>query len=292
MDVSIEKLKKLHHNGKLCLFVGAGISKSCGLPDWNELSVRVIEETWPDRGEIGDVFRRLERSERSKYSPLDAMRMARNELKAQFNSTVFKCLYNETPTLSRLVKSIVSLKSVSRVICTNYDDVMEEGYSSRGIDCRSLVPNDNLPLDSEQLLIFHPHGYLPRGIQSRDYLKDPIIISEDDYHDLYATPYSWANMIQLNLLVSFDLLFVGCSLRDPNLRRLLDVSRRIRPNEHFALMRNPDFQLTVDTNRPRWWAEFISFQKHVETENLSGRGVTPIWYEDHSQLPELLLRIA
>ena len=56
MDVSIEKLKKLHQDGKLCLFVGAGISKSCGLPDWNELSVRVIEETWPDRGEIGDAL--------------------------------------------------------------------------------------------------------------------------------------------------------------------------------------------------------------------------------------------
>jgi len=106
MDVSIEKLKKLHQDGKLCLFVGAGISKSCGLPDWNTLSVRVIKEAWPDTKRY-DLFSGIERSIRARYSPLDAMRMARRKLGKQFNSVVSKCLYAEALSCSSLLESIL-----------------------------------------------------------------------------------------------------------------------------------------------------------------------------------------
>ena len=297
MDVSIENLKKLHQDGNLCLFVGAGISKSCGLPDWNGLSVRVIQETWPDTGRF-DLFSEYERSARSKYSPLDAMRMARRKLGPQFNSVVSKCLYAGTVSVSSSLESIVSLRNVHRIICSNYDDLLEERYNELGIRVRPLVEGDDLPLDGNEVLIFHPHGFLPRGSYSRDYSSDPIILSEDDYHELYATPYSWPNVIQLNLLISLNVLFVGCSLKDPNLRRLLDISRKVRARNHFAIIRNPDShsgdckEQTAQRKQPRWWKELMSFQKHIETENLKDRGVTPIWVEEDSDVSRILNQIA
>jgi SIR2-like domain len=286
----IESLRKLHADGKICLFVGAGVSKSCGLPNWEQLAERILEETWPDRGGIADVLRSSERRARSKYSPIQAMRMARQELDERFNSIVFKCLYRHAPIVSPTVEALTTFVNVTRVLCSNYDDVLEEAYRTRGIKCRSLKPDDSLPLNDNEVFVLHPHGFLPRNVPLLD---DPIIVSEDDYHDLYARPYSWANMIQLNLLLSFNILFVGCSLTDPNLRRLLDLSRKICPNQHYALMLNPDFKLSSDANRPRWWAEMLSHTKHIETQDLSARGVQPIWYEDHdSQIPELLKRIS
>jgi len=236
----------------------------------------------------------MERSTRANYSPLEAMRMARLELGQRLNSVVFNCLYEKAPNLSATIESIVSLSNVRRIICSNYDDVLEDGYAKRGINFRPLAQGDYLPLDDDQILIFHPHGFLPRTKYSRDYRNDPIVLSEDDYHDLYATPYSWANTIQLNLLISFSVLFIGSSLKDPNLRRLLDLSRKVRATDHFALLPNPDSQLVLgdQRRRKRWWAEFISFQKHVETENLLGRGVTPIWYEEHAEVSSILGQIA
>jgi hypothetical protein len=293
MDASIEKIKKLHRDGKLCLFVGAGISKSCGLPDWNVLSAMVIKETWPDTGPF-DVLSKHERSARSSYSPRDAMRLAKRKLGQQFNSVVYKCLYLEATALSSSLEAIVSLQNVRRIICSNYDDLLEESYTKRGIGFRSLVQGDVLPSDTDEVLIFHPHGFLPRGNYSRNYLNDAIILSEDDYHELYASPYSWSNVIQLNLLSSFNVLFVGCSLTDPNLRRLLDISNKVRVPEHFTIMRNPDFELhdgKHQPDRPRWWRETLSFQKHVEEENLRERGITPIWYQDHSDLSNTLNQI-
>lgn len=59
-------------------------------------------------------------------------------------------------------------------------------------------------------------------------------------------------------------------------------------------MRNPDFQLDEgkasahQRKRPQWWKELISFQKHVETENLKERGITAIWYEEDSEVSKRL----
>lgn len=298
MDRAVNELKKLYSNREMCLFVGAGVSKSCGLPDWNTLSVRVIEEAWPDDGQRYDLFSKFERSTRAKYSPLDAMRMARRKLGDQFNSIVSKCLYAEALTPSSLVDSILSLRKVRRIICTNYDDLLEEGYTKLGTKYRPMVPGDDLPLDGNEVLIFHPHGFLPRSTYSRDYSKDRIILSEDDYHELYASPYSWPNVIQLNLFISFNVLFVGCSLSDPNLRRLLDISAKVRTPNHFAIMKNPDSESHTrklsanQRTQPRWWKELMSFAKRVETENLKERGITAIWYEEHSDVSKILSEIA
>jgi hypothetical protein len=161
-----------------------------------------------------------------------------------------------------------------------------------------MVKGDDLPLAGDEVLIFHPHGFLPRGTYSRDFSKEPIILSEDDYHELYAAPYSWPNVIQLNMLISFNVLFVGCSLKDPNLRRLLDISKKVRAPAHFAIMRNPDSESnqsngpTSQRKQPRWRKELMSFQKHIEEENLRERGITPIWYEEESDASKILDQIA
>lgn len=297
MHKSVNELKKLYSNGEICLFVGAGVSKSCGLPDWNALSVRVIHEAWPDRQRY-DLFSGIERSTRAKYSPLDAMRMARHKIGTEFNSVVSKCLYATPASVSPLLESILLLRKVRRVICTNYDDLLEEGYTRLGTKCRPIVQGDNLPMHSDEVLIFHPHGFLPRRSYSRDFSKEPIVLSEDDYHELYSAPYSWPNVIQLNLLISFNVLFVGCSLKDPNLRRLLDIVRTVRAPAHFAIMRNPNSQ-SMDNNepasqqkQPRWWKELMSFEKRIEEENLKERGITPIWYEEDSDVSKIFAQIA
>jgi len=208
-------------------------------------------------------------------------------------------LYSEDVNLSPLVEAIVSLANIRRVCCSNYDDVLEEGYTRLGTGYRPLVPGDDIPLDGDEVLIVHPHGFLPRAAYSRDYRMEPIVLSEDDYHDLYASPYRWANVIQLNLFVSFAVLFVGCSLKDPNLRRLLDTSKKLRISNHFALMREPTYQSdkgktsSHQRKQPRWWEEmWSSFYKKVATENLVDRGITPIWYKQHSDVPRILREIA
>lgn len=80
MPQHLQELKTLHREGRLCLFVGAGVSRSCGLPDWPALSRAVIEAAWPDRVQMYDYEYIALRSALNKASPLDAMRHARLSL--------------------------------------------------------------------------------------------------------------------------------------------------------------------------------------------------------------------
>jgi SIR2-like domain len=285
----ITGLQQLHREGKLCLFVGAGVSMSCGLPDWDTLSKKVIEKTWPDRVSRLDIEQTITRSTLFNQNPLDAMRMARRVHGNQFNAVVSDCLYSSGAYISQTVKAIVHLGDVFRICCFNYDDLLEEGFRTSGNKCRPVMDGDELLLQTNEVLIFHPHGFLPRVTFTRNYSDEPIILSEDDYHELYAAPYSWANLIQINLLMSFSVLFVGCSLKDPSMRRLLDLCKRMKvAHRHYALVEDPTHQ----PDKHGWDLMPYPTMKKIRETDLLDRGVTPVWFNEYSDIPVILEGIA
>ena len=107
----------------------------------------------------------------------------------------------------------------------------------------ALFQNHRIPLEAPQTIVFYPHGFLPDPNRHSFPATDTIVLSEDDYFDLYRSPYAWANMVQLTLLLNYTALFIGCSLLDPNMRRLLDITAKMRPNHsHYALFRDPYYR--------------------------------------------------
>lgn len=284
-------VRSLYHAGRLCLFVGAGVSVSCGLPDWATLSQRVIAQAWPDKVSSYDYEAIATRNFLSEGNPLEAMRMAKRILGNRFNSVVAECLYSDKTHLSATVEAIVSLTQVRRICCFNYDDVLEEAFMKHSFEFEPVLEGDRVPLDSNLLLIFHPHGFLPQTNEffQRDYKASPIVLSEDDYHELYATPYSWANLIQIYLLMNYSVLFVGCSLNDPSIRRLLDIAKKMRvTHQHFALLKNPTYHPEV-----RGWngLAYTNLDRLREAD-LGDRGITALWFKEYSESPEILHSIS
>jgi hypothetical protein len=68
--------------------------------------------------------------------------------------------------------------------------------------------------------------------------ENQIVFSEDSYHDQFVDPFSWSNLTQLNKFTQNTCLFIGLSMTDPNLRRLLDVAVR-RDGEGGKLSYSP-----------------------------------------------------
>lgn len=284
----LQEIKTLYKNNSLCLFIGAGVSRSCGLPDWPTLSNAVVEAAWPNRYQSYDYEHIALRASLNKLSPLEAMRYARQQLGNNFNQIVKNALYSNGVAISETVSAITSLQKVRRICCFNYDDIIEEALMAVSRDCTPVCEDDELNLLSDKCLVFHPHGFLSRKVWPRDYDASPIVLSEDDYHELYSVPYSWANILQAVLLLGHSTLFIGMSLTDPNTRRLLDVCKRLRINQkHFALLQNPRYHPEAKGWEPLAYTGLDKF----EAEFLLERGVTVIWFNEFSEIPAILKEI-
>ena len=82
--------------------------------------------------------------------------------------------------------------------------------------------------------IYHVHGFIP--YDNSQIIKSVPILSEEEYHRVYANSYNWSNVEQIHALSRTTCIFIGLSMTDPNLRRLLDIAIRDSENEarHFV----------------------------------------------------------
>jgi len=217
----------------------------------------------------------------------ELMRMARLNEGSSFGQTVQACLYQKPVEPSDSLREIVCLTNIRRILSFNYDDILETAFEVVGRKYDRLVAGDEIPFHSDTTLVFHPHGYLPRGANSS---RRPlsIVLSEDDYHRLYSSPYSWANLVQITLLLTYCVLFIGCSFRDPNLRRLLDLVKEMRPQQrHYALLKTPPALKTDDRH-----SALAELPKVVQDTDMRERRIIPLWWSDESELVALLRQVA
>jgi SIR2-like domain len=215
---------------------------------------------------------------------------------------------------SQLFKAIVSLaraqrdvRGIQAIVNLNYDDLIEEWMREPGgIRCDTLLSGQK-PARDASLPCYHVHGVLPfrrlhdlkveEGLDAEARAAAlvrirPIIgnfvFSEDEYHTEYSDPYRWSNMTMINQLGRFSGLFVGLSLQDPNLRRLIDVTHRQYPDiTNYAV-------LTRKTPRRAARSRQATMQdlfEKVETASFADIGVKVIWTDTYDEVPARIFEI-
>ncbi len=136
-----------------------------------------------------------------------------------------------------------------------------------------------------ELPVYHVHGYLPR--KGRIKKDTDVVFSEDAYHSQFIDPFSWSNLTQLNKLSQNTCLFLGLSLTDPNLRRLLDVAHRKNPSRklnHYIIKKAPSFSGKNDT--------IDDLALLLEEQDANELGLNVIWIETFDEIAPLIRRIA
>ena len=212
----------LGHN---TFFFGAGLGVDVNMPTWNEL--------------LGDLMNKAQQTSHSAigyadYQNIDnscnhsALIIGRyiesgfpsmNAFVAQMHASLYK---NDPKPDSALYKAIVkAIKTgkVEQVITFNYDDLVETALMNENIPVHSVF--DRSHFSGDELPVYHVHGMIP---QSRPIASTPVL-SEKEYHTLYKESFYWSNVVQLQAFSRTTCFFVGLSMNDPNLRRLLDISR-------------------------------------------------------------------
>ena len=125
-DEQILHLRRLNKSGKLAIFLGAGISSGCGLPTWKDLLKCLEKKIASD----------------TERNTLDVADKARKLYQDRFNHEVANCLYRNSVEISSSLKSIAKC-GVSKVVCFNFDDLLEEALTMESIRHRVVLNREN-----------------------------------------------------------------------------------------------------------------------------------------------------
>ncbi len=215
-------------------------------------------------------------------------------------------------------------RGVRGVITYNYDSLLEislAGHPYQAI-CKAA------PLGRGKLPIYHVHGYVPLNVT--ELTEQDIVFTEDQYHQSAKDAYSWANLVQIQSLSSTTGLMIGLSLSDRNMRRLLDaVSQMPVETNNYALLKKPalkkpdqaelnrinekaltyfyrfevsgvktDWEEKFKSADSDWQEQIVSIIEEVHRVDVDQQsfileqlGVHPIWFDDYSDIPEILSSI-
>lgn len=245
--VIIEEAKRIVGQGNCVLFLGAGVSMSAKMPSWTDLLKGLMSEVRQLKGDALDAFKELSSHvlEECGDSYLVMARYLQTAIKLyddklDFSLLIQRHLYNKEHSsfLLEVLATIVQQKKTDEVLTYNFDDILEQKLIERGmLDGKDFitVSKDAEIKGHNMLPIYHVHGIIPETGPA-----DIVVFSEEEYHKRYSNPFHWSNIEQLHAMSRKHCFFIGLSMTDPNLRRLLDTARQINKtgNEcHYAFLR-------------------------------------------------------
>lgn len=312
--VMIRNVAQDFHDRGIFLFLGAGCSADAGIPGWSELvnslllrllnKLAIFEKPVSDE----DKQKLVEALNVIETSPLLLTRKIRDGLGDTFEDDIRQVLYNAKTEASILQSEL--LRELARlcvhrppgtvgVITYNFDDLLEIHLDNIGLpfqticDERTTISNDVLP-------IYHVHGFIPLKDEWLEKAENSVLVfSEEGYHRLLNNPYFWANIIQLNCLRERTCLFVGLSLTDPSLRRILDaVSDSIVgvPRHYILLKRLSTQEFVEEASRKNYGVvldkdqseSVLQVYHELQQDTLQKLGMNIIWYEEYADVPKIL----
>lgn len=306
----LERVRKCYSNEDVVLFLGAGVSIDAGIPLWSELVYRLLasmiinklksKESLLSTNQINKLIELADNNREE--SPLAQVRYIRTAFSLdEYNDIVHDALYKDRPNIkTELLTAICDMCAPKRnhigvraVVTYNFDDLLERALNSVKVANNTICCDADIGSNSK-LDIFHVHGFLPKT--NRKYFDEAkesvsLVFSEEDYHRIYRDAYNWSNIVQLNFIRENTCLFIGCSINDPNLRRLLDVAGRNKEHpRHFAFMKRTTYKADPILDREAI-ETYKLIDESIRDKYFASLGLNIIWVDDYSEIPRLLKEI-
>ena len=198
LEQDIRFLAEELEKGKLVVFVGAGVSKNSGLPEWEELiknyaDYRGIKEftskqflTIPE-----EVFER--------YGSLKYYEIAEKRFLGKYVPN----------SIHRILKKM----KLTYIITTNYDTLIEDEIKNLQI----VSKDEDLPYTNSNRMLIKMHG---------DFENKNIVLKKSDY-DNYEKNFQLISTLVKGLVTTNTVLFIGYSYSDTNVQQIMNWIKEI-----------------------------------------------------------------
>lgn len=313
------QLKKRYEERGLVLALGAGVSIGCKLPSWEELLLRVGKEC------LGEGGRRAVQELLASGTTLPAIAGVLDSKcpkGVRFLDLLADALYRNFPIRNTIKTAAQEHKLVRFVQMNNRTMQAVAAFCARTSSGGEFVANERVHavvtfnVDSVlrayahcryrsylfgtiesptqirrvgRIPIYQMHGFLRFDQKQRRAGDEPVrcVFTEGEYFDFFNRPHSVFNYTFLYLLREFNCLFIGMSMHDENIRRLLhystserrdrfaakgDEDSRRRALRHFAILKRSNSIMLDD----------------LTDTSLKTLGTRVLWIDDFDEIPDRL----
>jgi hypothetical protein len=325
-----QQLARDYKREGVVLVLGAGVSIGSNSPNWEQLIIGVARKCLGERGvsvvkelrqrdyslpAIASVIERhfRQRGTQAQFIeyvrevlyaglPSEFHRQAMDEgLKAKFAERI--CESNST---LRTVASFCAVKNQSNsflanplvhaIITFNLDALLHTYVNARYAQGEKnflrIIERPSADHVPGRTNIYHMHGYLRFDSFAGDPSKESgdILFTEQEYFDFFNSPTSVFNYTFLYMLREHPCLFIGLSMQDNNLRRLLHYSKIERERGLIAEGRKDSIEIRTLRHFAVMKREGEAVDEWVET-SLLPLGVRVVWVDEFHEIPERIAEV-
>jgi hypothetical protein len=202
---------------------------------------------------------------------------------------------------------------IHAIVNFNLDAILREYAAVRykKVFLRS-VERPSKSSDPKKTNIYYMHGFLrfdsEEGNQEKEAF-DKLVLSEQAYFDFFNSPTGFFNYTFLYLLREYACLFIGLSLQDENIRRLLHYSKKEREQAYEEEKKQKDKmkereqayeeeKKQKDKIQEKVLRHFAIIKRYKSSElknlvekSLAELGTNIIWIDDYAEIPKGLGQI-
>jgi hypothetical protein len=225
--MELKEAIQLAWNGRAVLFAGAGFSST---------AINLRGETFKNGSQLAAHF-----AKKTGLPDSTGLEDAAEEFLTHHGSNAMMDELKQEFSAKQVSPSHVQIAKVPwrRIYTTNYDNVIETACSQSGRPVFSTTLSDDIrAAPKDRMLCVHLNGYIDR--LSRDTVTAEIKLTDTSYLTATIVSSPWSTLFRQDLTSAQAVFFIGYSVWDLDIRRLLFEHEGLRNKSFFALGANPN----------------------------------------------------
>lgn len=246
------KLKESYRNGSFGIYIGAGMSRASGLPDWGTFLDDLIDYSHANHHIDSAKQSELKVLNKNSGNYLLLAEELKDILSSDLPKYIKQKFDDKSLTPSDTLCKIVKLR-YKFIVTTNYDTLIEKAYAKVFADIPNPLTYKNASAINYNILNSEP--FILKAHGDAKSAANEVILTEKDYRNIIFKEKGYQSVLHV-LFSTCNILFLGASLKDPELKLLLGYIHNIFHGgspDHFALISKDEI---TGTEINRWRKDF------------------------------------